>query len=66
MPQYEVMRPWHGVRAGETFEADVLHPALASHVRVVPDDVRGELTPATPDAVAPKRGRPSKAENETE
>lgn len=64
MPKYEVMRPWHGVKAGQVFEADQLHPALASHVREVPIQTEAELTPAPPEAGTTKRGRQAKLENE--
>lgn len=57
MPEYEVTRPWHGVQLGQRFGTDSLHPALASHVRVVPKtDADVSLTPATPEAATPKRG----------
>lgn len=57
MKEYEVMRPWHGVKAGEKFKTEQLHPALKSHVREVSGQSDGELTPSTPDAAS----KPAKA-----
>lgn len=63
MPEYEVTRPWHGVQLGQRFDAESLHPALASHVRQVPKaDADANLTPATPEAATPKRGPKPKAD----
>lgn len=58
MPKYEVMRPWHGVRAGDVVEIAELHPALRPNVR----ELRGnsDLTPATP--TAPSGKQPTKGE----
>jgi len=64
MAKYEVMKPWYGVKVGQVFEADQLHPALSSHVREAPSQTDGELTPATPETGTAKRGRQTKAENE--
>lgn len=49
MSKYEVIKPWHGVSKGQTVEISELHPALASHVRLIVSD-SGELSPATPGA----------------
>ena len=36
--KYFVVNPWRkGMQVGETFETENLHPALANHVRLVPD-----------------------------
>lgn len=56
MSKYEVVKPWHGVSKGETVEIGELHPALASHVRLIGGDA-GELSPATPDAKSGGKSR---------
>ncbi|YCF39279.1 glycoprotein [Pseudomonas aeruginosa] len=61
--KYEVVRPWHGVAAGDVVEIDDLHPALKANVRPLKGEV-AELVPASPEATAPKRGRPAKSEAE--
>lgn len=35
MPKFEVIRPWHGVTAGQIVELKVVHPSLAANVRAV-------------------------------
>lgn len=52
MAKYEVMKPWHGVKVGQVFETDQLHPALKSHVREALEQPEGELTPATLSATS--------------
>lgn len=58
MPKFEVIRPWHGVVIGDEFEADSVHPSLASHVREVKSGAK--LIPATPkdEDAAPVKGKP--------
>ena len=47
--KYFVVNPWRkGMRVGETFETDNLHPALANHVRPIPDDKEEELKEEEP------------------
>lgn len=60
MAKYQVIRPWHGVSAGQVVEMEGLHPSLKSHVMLISE---GELTPATPEA---KTSRKRKAESEEE
>lgn len=47
MPKYEVVKPWHGVKAGDVVVLDKLHPALKANVRAMKGEA-GELVPATP------------------
>ena len=35
--KFQVVRPWYGVNRGDTFEAETVHPALASNVVEVVD-----------------------------
>lgn len=35
MPKFEVIRPWHGVTAGQIVELKEVHPSLAANVRAV-------------------------------
>lgn len=56
MSKYEVIKPWHGVSKGQTVEIGELHPALASHVRLIGSE-SGELSPATPDAKSEGKSR---------
>lgn len=37
MAKYRVKRAWHGVKVGQEFEADKLHPALLANVEEVPE-----------------------------
>lgn len=37
MPKYEVIKPWHGVRAGQIVELKEVHESLAANVRAVGD-----------------------------
>lgn len=62
MKEYEVLRPWHGAKAGEKFKAEQLHPALKSHVREVFSQLDDNLTPTT--LGTSKRGRQNKPEAE--
>lgn len=57
--KYEVIRPWHGVKAGDVVTLKKLHPALKANVRplrgqaamIDATDIDGpNLIPATPDA----------------
>lgn len=50
MPKFEVVRGWHGVKAGDVLVLDKVHPALESHLRLMQGEAGGELTPATPGA----------------
>lgn len=59
--KYEVIRPWHGVKAGQVVNLPKLHPALKANVRPLRGEA-AELVPATPEAGAPKRGRPAKGD----
>lgn len=54
MPKFEVIRPWHGAAMGVVFDAESVNPALASHVRQVPDDTKSTLVVATPAADSAK------------
>ncbi|OAE52873.1 glycoprotein [Achromobacter insolitus] len=65
MPKYEVIRPWHGVKAGDVLELSRVHPALKSNVRQLGSEA-AELVAATPEASMPRRGRPPKAEDRAE
>lgn len=56
MSKYEVVKPWHGVSKGQTVEIGELHPALASHVRLI-GGASGELSPATPEAKSDSKTR---------
>lgn len=47
MAKYEVVRPWHGVSAGDIVDLKEVHPSLKSHVRLMKGAV-AELVPATP------------------
>lgn len=49
MMKYEIIRPWHGTKAGDVVEMEKLHPALKSHVRPL-KGAAAELVPATPAA----------------
>lgn len=60
MAKYQVIRPWHGVSAGQVVEMEGVHPSLKPHVMLISE---GDLTPATPEA---KAGRKRKTENEDE
>lgn len=60
MDRYEVVIPWYGVKKGQIVATATLHPAIRPNVRKIPSEPEGELTPATPDATAAKRGRPPK------
>ncbi|ENE4829199.1 glycoprotein [Klebsiella michiganensis] len=60
MAKYQVIRPWHGVSAGQVVEMEGVHPSLKPHVMLISG---GDLTPATPEA---KTGRKRKTENEDE
>ena len=62
MARYEVIIPWYGVRRGQVIETTHLHPAIRPNVRKVSAESSGELTPATPDAATPRRGRKPKGE----
>lgn len=62
MDRYEVIIPWHGVQRGQVIETGHLHPAIRPNVRKIPAEPSGELTPATPDAATPRRGRKPKGE----
>lgn len=53
MTRYEVIRPWHGVRAGDVVELEVLHPSLRASVRPVRSATNVQLVPATPGAGVP-------------
>lgn len=35
MARYLVVNPWFGVEKGQELELDALHPALASHVKLI-------------------------------
>lgn len=35
MPKYEVIKPWHGVRAGQIVELKEVHESLVANVRAV-------------------------------
>lgn len=35
MPKFEVVRGWHGVKAGDVLVLDKVHPALESHLRLM-------------------------------
>jgi len=48
MRKYKVIRPWHGVRAGQIVELEKLHPSLRANVFPLDDEVK--LEPATPSA----------------
>lgn len=37
MPKYEVIKPWHGVRAGQIVELKEVHESLVANVRAVGD-----------------------------
>ncbi|AZV93585.1 glycoprotein [Pseudomonas sp. S 311-6] len=65
MAKYEVIRPWHGVKAGQIVELAKLHPALKSNVRPLRGEA-AELVPATPEAGTTKRVRPPKETEATE
>lgn len=56
MSKYEVIKSWHGVSRGQTVEIGELHPALASHVRLIGSE-SGELSPATPGAKSEGKSR---------
>lgn len=47
MPKYEVVKPWHGVKAGDVVVLDTVHPALKANVRPLRGEA-AELVPATP------------------
>lgn len=63
MPKYEVIRPWYGVAEGDVIETDALNPILNGSVRLISE---GALTPATPEAAVPKRGRKPKSYSVTD
>lgn len=51
MARYLVVNPWNGVEKGQELELDALHPALASHVQLVSEEVKEvkpELEVSTP------------------
>nr|MBO2511805.1 hypothetical protein [Gammaproteobacteria bacterium] len=54
MAKYEVVKPWHGVKAGDVVEIKTLHPALKPNVRALPGDA-GQLVPAVAQS-APGKG----------
>lgn len=58
--KYEVIRPWHGVKAGQIVELAKLHPALKANVRPLRGQA-AELVPATPSASTGDK-KPSKAD----
>ncbi|AXF76058.1 hypothetical protein LU604_10890 [Erwinia tracheiphila] len=58
--KYEVVRPWHGVSAGDVVQLEKVHPSLKSHVRKLSDKASAQLVPATPDATADKQARKEK------
>lgn len=55
--KYEVIKPWHGVVAGDVVQLEKVHPSLKSHVRKLSDKASAELVPATPDAGTDKQAR---------
>ena len=62
--RYEVVIPWFGVSVGDVVETDKLHPALLPNVRELKEVAKPQaLEVATPEAVAPKRGRKPKSES---
>lgn len=63
MPKYEVIRPWYGVAKGDVIEVSELNPVIAGSVRLISE---GALTPATPEAAVPKRGRKPKSYSVTD
>lgn len=65
MMKYEIIRPWHGTKAGDVVEMEKLHPALKSHVRPL-KGAAAELVPATPAASTPRRGRQAKPETDSD
>lgn len=58
MARYEVVRPWHGVKLGDVFETEKLHPSLKSNVRPIKGQA-AELVPATPGAKTEPANRKS-------
>lgn len=51
MPKFEVIRPWHGVSAGQIVELKEVHPSLVANVRAVgegaaEDDEAGQILAA--------------------
>ena len=55
--KYEVIKPWHGVAAGDVVELKTVHPSLKSHVRKLSDKASASLVPATPNAGTDKQAR---------
>ena len=61
--RYEVVIPWVGGSVGDVVETEKLHPALLPNVRELKEVAKPQvLEVATPEAVAPKRGRKPKSE----
>lgn len=55
--KYEVIKPWHGVAAGDVVQLEKVHPSLKSHVRKLSEKASAELVPATPNATSDKQAR---------
>ena len=55
--KYEVIKPWHGVAAGDVVQLEKVHPSLKSHVRKISGTASAELVPATPSATSDKQAR---------
>lgn len=51
--RYEVVIPWHGVKAGDVLELERVHPAWAPNLR----RVEAPLEVATPSAASPQPER---------
>lgn len=58
--KYEVIRPWHGVKAGDVVTFKKLHPALRANVRPLHGQA-AELVPATPYTLTGDK-KPAKAD----
>lgn len=58
--KYEVIRPWHGVKAGDVVTLKTLHPALNANVRPLRGQA-AELVPATPNTRTGDK-KPAKAD----
>jgi hypothetical protein len=55
--KYEVIKPWHGVKEGDVFEFETVHPSLKPHLRKLSGKAATELVPATPSAGTDKQAR---------
>lgn len=58
--KYEVIKPWHGVAAGDVVQLEKVHPSLKSHVCKISEKASAQLIPATPDGSSDKQVRKEK------